>query len=518
VSNIVTRYVANRYMTGYEGITAGATVASATTSVSIAGATTSGADRIVLAVCAHLIDATGFQGSTSWSSDDADVINEALYAWANDTTDAGGGLSIGNGQLNSAGASGTFTSTLASASAQTTCSLSLFGTQLIELYDQTTNAGTDNVTCTAPTYGGGFYMLLFVESSGVLDTPAGGWTKIFELTAANCPVLTIFAADADTFTDDTPTLTLSATGRLATLTGTLGAMTSAATATVALAATLTASFGAMTSAATATVANNATLSGTLGAMTLSATMAAGAANLTLDATLGAMTSVATATVLNEAELTASFGDMTSVATATVANNAALTGTLGAMTSVATATNLVAATLAATLGEMTSSAQATVALAAVVNATLAPMTSAATATVLNVATLNATLGAMTLAGSIGIVPLEATLTGTFAPMTAAATATALVSAQLAATLGEMTSSAQSTVLTHAEVAASFAPMTALAEADVLVTAQLARTFGAMTLAGVAINGGAALIGYPVSVQCTSPAPTAALSPGLSVSKS
>ena len=203
-------------MTSYEGVTSGATVTSPTTSVSIAGATTSGTDRIVLAVCAHLIDATGFQGSTSWSSDDPDVANEALYAWANDDTDAGGGLSIGNGSLASAGSSGTFTSTIASSSTQTTCSLALVGTQLVELYDQTTNAGTDNVTVTAPIYGGGFYLLIFCESSGTIETPAGGWTKIFELdgSGSGCPVLTIFAADADTVSDDTPTLTLEAGGSI----------------------------------------------------------------------------------------------------------------------------------------------------------------------------------------------------------------------------------------------------------------------------------------------------------------
>jgi hypothetical protein len=209
---ILYRYVATRYNEGHEALTAGGTVTSASTTISIPCGTTLGTNRIVLGVCSGRIDSASFEGSTGWT--DASLTALGLFAWANTAGGAGASLSIGNGTKATAGAAGTLESTWTTATKQTYVSLALVGdgTNTVELYDQTTGSGTNNVTCTAPTYGGNFGLWIFVVSDEPIDTPTG-WTLVFaggESGTSNCPYLTILWADADTVSDDTPTLTFSA--------------------------------------------------------------------------------------------------------------------------------------------------------------------------------------------------------------------------------------------------------------------------------------------------------------------
>lgn len=106
-------------------------------------------------------------------------------------------------------------------------------------------------------------------------------------------------------------------GRTGTLSVTLGALTSSATGTVAIAGALSKTLGTLTSSATGTVALTGALSQTLGALTLAAdgTVTSGRSG-TLTATLGALTVSATGTVDIAATLGVTLGDLTLSATAT----------------------------------------------------------------------------------------------------------------------------------------------------------------------------------------------------------
>lgn len=208
--HIVYRCISMRYMTGYEGWVS-ATVDSAQTGISIAGATTLGSTRMVLAISAGAIDATGFQGSSDWQSDDADVTAESFLAFCQTDTGVGGGINSGAGTLASAGGSGNWTSSWNSSTKQANGSLACFGTQLPETYDLSTGEGTDDVDVTLPIFGGGFYLLLLVQTANEeVETPTG-WTLVGAVGTGTAGVagstrLTVFAADAD---DDPPAPTLS---------------------------------------------------------------------------------------------------------------------------------------------------------------------------------------------------------------------------------------------------------------------------------------------------------------------
>lgn len=205
-----------RYMTGVGNITAGGVVDPASTSISIPGATCGGANRLIVAISTGAIDSASFQGSSSWTNDDTDVTGEAFFGWNNATTGVGGGITCGSGQLAGAGSSGTFSSTWASATKQANVSLEFLGTQTPETYDETKGSGTDNVAVTEPIYGGGFYLVLIVQSANEPIATPTGWTKVFEIGtgtagAAGSTRVTIFTADADD-SPTMPTLTYAATG------------------------------------------------------------------------------------------------------------------------------------------------------------------------------------------------------------------------------------------------------------------------------------------------------------------
>jgi hypothetical protein len=110
--HIVYRCVSTRYMTGWEGLTAGSTVDPASTSISIASVTTTGTNRYVLGASAGAIDSTSFSGSTSWTA--SGLTNLGLFVWCNTDTGVGGGISVGGGTRTTAGASNTIASSWAS--------------------------------------------------------------------------------------------------------------------------------------------------------------------------------------------------------------------------------------------------------------------------------------------------------------------------------------------------------------------------------------------------------------------
>jgi hypothetical protein len=195
--HIVYSCVAYRYMTGLEGMTSGQIVSTAASAVSVTGATTLGADRVVVALSAGMLDSDDFVGSSSWASDDADVTSESFHIWHQSSTGAGGGFMSGAGNLAAAGPSGTWTSNWnGGATKQVNVSFALVGTQPVEVYDHTKGAGVDNVVVSEPIYGGGFYLVLYVVSDEAIETPAG-WTQAFSNGIDGELWLTILTADAD---------------------------------------------------------------------------------------------------------------------------------------------------------------------------------------------------------------------------------------------------------------------------------------------------------------------------------
>jgi hypothetical protein len=82
----------------------------ADTSVSIAGSTTTGADRLVLAGFSTGQDVASTAGATGWANASLANVTERMDNWT--TTGLGGGFAVASGEKAAAGASGTVTATL----------------------------------------------------------------------------------------------------------------------------------------------------------------------------------------------------------------------------------------------------------------------------------------------------------------------------------------------------------------------------------------------------------------------
>lgn len=203
--HIVYRCVSMRYTDGVENVTAGSVVETASSDISIPGASSGGTRRVIIAASSGAIDSASFEGSSSWVSDDVDVTAEAFFVWCNTDTGHGGGISSGSGVLDGSGASGNWTSTWNAATKQANMSFACFGSDPVNLpqtYDTTTGAGVDDVAVSLPIFGGGFYLLLFAQTANEeLETPTG-WTLLGSIGtgtagAVGSTRITIFGADAD---------------------------------------------------------------------------------------------------------------------------------------------------------------------------------------------------------------------------------------------------------------------------------------------------------------------------------
>ena len=213
---------------------------------------------------------------------------------------------------------------------------------------------------------------------------------------------------------------------------TLGALTSTAAGTLAIAATATATLGALTAAGTATLEIVGAASATLANLTATATGAvdlAGTASATLD-------------------------HMSVASTATLDIAGALTGTLDALTSAATGELVTGASgeVVAALEALTSAATGTLDLAATLAATLAALSSAATGAVDLAGAFNAALDALVVdaTGIGGNLPLSAEVASTLASLTGAATATLDLAGAADVTLDSLTSTASGAVALTATV--------------------------------------------------------------------
>lgn len=363
----------------------------------------------------------------------------------------------------------------------------------------TTMTWSGNVTDTAFAEDDRILLRVYLTNVG---TMASGFTATIDFGGTG-------AFDAHFNIAETVSFKAESAGADLTLSKTLGAATSAATATVDVSASLAKTLGALTSSARATVdTNNASLAKTLGAVTSSATatvdisaaLAKTLGNATLSATLEAAAQSA------DFSLAKTLANATSSASATVDVDAALSKTLGAVTSSSAATVTIDAALAKTLGALTSSATATVAVDAALSKTLGALTVVSAASVSDDATLTKTLGALT-ASATATVAVDASLTKTLGAATLAATATVDDSAALSKTLANATTSAQATVdvtasltktlgnatlvsdLTAASagefsLTKTLANATLVAPATVDVTASLAKTLANATLASTA----------------------------------
>lgn len=184
---------------------------------------------------------------------------------------------------------------------------------------------------------------------------------------------------------------------VATLTQTLGALTSTGEADIAIAGALSQTLGALTSAGEADVNIAGTLAQTLGVLTLSSTgVTSDTLTATLEQTLGALT------LSSEADL----------AIAGAASN-----TLGTLTATGQATAQIAATANVTLGIATLLSEADVAISANANNTLGALSSNAEGDLALVAVVSQVLGALTLESSVNSgQPRTATLDQTLGALT------------------------------------------------------------------------------------------------------
>lgn len=210
--HIVYGCAAVQFMTGFEGVTAGGTVTSETTDISIPGPDTSGNFRFIVIPCAGAIDATGTQASNNWQTDDTDVTSPGQLIERNTDVGVGGGVAVGYGYLDSGpGPTGTWTCAWNSATKQAYFGFACYGTSPPGVYSSTTGEGVNNVAVTAPDPdpGSGYYLIFVETANQQLDTPAD-WTLVGSFGtgtagAAGSTRITVFAAPNGTAM---PTLTI----------------------------------------------------------------------------------------------------------------------------------------------------------------------------------------------------------------------------------------------------------------------------------------------------------------------
>jgi hypothetical protein len=305
----------------------------------------------------------------------------------------------------------------------------------------------------------------------------------------------------------------SASGVVAVVTKTLGALTSSSAASVRLTATSSQTLGALTLASAAKVAVAGVASGTLGALTAASAAKIAIAGATAK-TLGTLTSSGAArppiTVLAEDSVTAprdlealtssssaklplvgtsstTLGALTLSSSCALASLAGtLSRTLGAATLSSASKVALQGTATATLGALSSSSSARVALAATVSRSLGAVTLSSASTVIGglAATLSRSLAALT-ATSSARVSIRGSATATLGAITSASAARLAVAATVAQTLGQLTSSASGTFATMAgSVSRQLGPLTLSATGTIRLAGSLSTSLGPATLTSTA----------------------------------
>jgi hypothetical protein len=217
-------------------------------------------------------------------------------------------------------------------------------------------------------------VLLGPSSSGLSGTAS---ITLGALTSSAAGTVAIAGASSKTL----GALTSSAAGTVA-LAGaaavTLGALTSSAAGTVALTGTLAQTLGALTSAGAGALTLSGTLAVTLGAVTLSAT-GGSVAGSDLNVTLGALTLSASGTLPLAASAAITLAPLTATATGALALAGSFSGILGALTSSATGAISLQGAAGITLGALASSAQGALTLSGALARTLGALTLQGTST-------------------------------------------------------------------------------------------------------------------------------------------
>jgi hypothetical protein len=273
----------------------------------------------------------------------------------------------------------------------------------------------------------------------------------------------------------------------ATLSKTLGALTSSATATLAIVADFNKTLGAVTTASTTSLAIRADLAQTLGAVTLASTVGVGI-KADLAKTLGLLTVSATAGVGIGASLTQTLGQATLSAATTNAIAAALSQTLGTLTTSSGTALAIRADLSQTLGALTLSSQAGAQqIIADCNVTFGTLTVASSATLGIAASLTKTFGTATLSSAVSNA-IAASLSVTLGALTGTQSATEAIKADLAVTLGALTATGTAKNATAATLTQTLGAIQISAAATLAIKASLAQTLGALTLSAD-VNTGA-----------------------------
>lgn len=268
----------------------------------------------------------------------------------------------------------------------------------------------------------------------------------------------------------------------------LGAVTSSATAAVAIAAVESQTLGGVAITAAGTVAGGGGISGdvtqTLGAVTdaATATVAITAAD---SSTLGAVTAAATAAVAVAGVDSSTLGALTSTETGAVAIAATSSPTLGALTDTATTAVAITAAEVSALGAVTSSAAAAVAIAAATSPTLGVVTDVAAGAVAIAASASDTLGGIGLSAQGGSTGASGDLAATLGAITDVATATVAIAAAATPTLGALADLATTAVAVAGAASPSLGAIGETATASVEIGGTSADTLGTVTVSAQAI---------------------------------
>ncbi len=207
-------------------------------------------------------------------------------------------------------------------------------------------------------------------------------------------------------------------------------------------ATLTGTLGAMTLAATSTIANtvyDGTLTGTLGALTFASTAGLTIAG-TLTGTLGALTLSGAGDIDIAGTLTGTLGGLALASVCQTSRSATLAAILGAITSTSTGAMTIAGTLIGTLDVLVLSSTSVLPIAGVATNTLDALVSASAAQLPIVGTVDQTLDALALV-SIGICANTAELTVTLDAITISSSAALTINAIVDASLDALISTSE-----------------------------------------------------------------------------
>lgn len=215
-------------------------------------------------------------------------------------------------------------------------------------------------------------------------------------------------------------------------------------------------------------------------------IASGTSEATLSATLGNVTSSAAGAVALQASLAQTLGNVTVASAGVVAIAASASNTLGNVTVSAAGVITIEGELSATLGDVTVSAtgESVAEGTGSLSQTLGNVTVASTGTIALAGALAQTLDNVT-SSAAGTVAITGALAPTLADVTVSASGVLIDGGQgaLVATLGNVTSSAAGTLAIAAAAANTLDSVTVSAVGRVALVGSLSATLGAVTVAAV-----------------------------------